>query len=44
MSAGDFVATGRDIESRIAASAAMLRAEIRVALNGHKTISRNIHP
>lgn len=38
MSAEDFVATGRDIESRVLARAVKLHLERRVILNGHKTI------
>lgn len=38
MSAEDFVATGRDIESRVLARAVKLHLEARVMLNGHKTI------
>ena len=38
MSAEDFVATGRDIESRVLARAVKLHLEDRVMLNGHKTV------
>ncbi|HEV2900825.1 MAG TPA: formyltetrahydrofolate deformylase [Pseudaminobacter sp.] len=38
MSADDFVAVGRDIESRVLARAVKLHLETRVMLNGHKTI------
>jgi formyltetrahydrofolate deformylase len=38
MSAEDFVATGRDIESRVLARAVKLHLESRVMLNGHKTV------
>ncbi|MCH4560654.1 MULTISPECIES: formyltetrahydrofolate deformylase [Mesorhizobium] len=38
MSAEDFVAVGRDIESRVLARAVKLHLESRVMLNGHKTI------
>ncbi|TIM18981.1 MAG: formyltetrahydrofolate deformylase, partial [Mesorhizobium sp.] len=38
MSAEDFVAVGRDIESRVLARAVKLHLEARVMLNGHKTI------
>ena len=38
MSADDFVATGRDIESRVLARAVKLHLESRVMLNGHKTV------
>ena len=38
MSADDFVATGRDIESRVLARAVKMHLEGRVMLNGHKTI------
>ncbi|MBO1025633.1 formyltetrahydrofolate deformylase [Ochrobactrum sp. SD129] len=38
MSAEDFVATGRDIESRVLARAVKMHAESRVMLNGHKTV------
>lgn len=38
MSAEDYVATGRDIESRVLARAVRLHLENRVMLNGHKTI------
>lgn len=38
MSADDFVATGRDIESRVLARAVKLHLEDRVMLNGHKTV------
>ncbi len=38
MSAEDFVAAGRDIESRVLARAVKLHAENRVMLNGHKTV------
>lgn len=38
MSADDYVATGRDIESRVLARAVKLHLECRVMLNGHKTI------
>ena len=37
-SADDFVAVGRDIESRVLARAVKLHLEGRVMLNGHKTI------
>jgi formyltetrahydrofolate deformylase len=38
MSADDFVATGRDIESRVLARAVKMHLESRVMLNGHKTV------
>lgn len=38
MSAEDFVAAGRDIESRVLARAVKLHLESRVMLNGHKTV------
>lgn len=38
MSADDFVATGRDIESRVLARAVKHHLESRVMLNGHKTV------
>jgi formyltetrahydrofolate deformylase len=38
MNADDFVATGRDIESRVLAKAVKYHLEARVMLNGHKTI------
>ncbi|RWB00589.1 MAG: formyltetrahydrofolate deformylase [Mesorhizobium sp.] len=38
MSAEDFVAVGRDIESRVLARAVKLHLEARVMLNGHKII------
>ncbi|WSH66509.1 formyltetrahydrofolate deformylase [Rhizobium ruizarguesonis] len=38
MSAEDFVATGRDIESRVLARAVKMHSECRVMLNGHKTV------
>lgn len=38
MSEQDFVAVGRDIESRVLARAVKLHLETRVMLNGHKTI------
>lgn len=38
MGAEDFVAVGRDIESRVLARAVKLHLEARVMLNGHKTI------
>ncbi|KQS88077.1 MULTISPECIES: formyltetrahydrofolate deformylase [unclassified Rhizobium] len=38
MTAEDFVATGRDIESRVLARAVKLHLENRVMMNGHKTI------
>jgi formyltetrahydrofolate deformylase len=38
MSAEDFVAVGRDIESRVLARAVKLHLEARVMLNGHKTV------
>ncbi|WP_169546372.1 formyltetrahydrofolate deformylase [Sneathiella aquimaris] len=38
MSADDFVATGRDVESRVLARAVKMHLEARVMLNGHKTI------
>lgn len=38
MSAEDFVATGRDIESRVLARAVKLHLERRIMLNGNKTI------
>ncbi|MDQ0469490.1 formyltetrahydrofolate deformylase [Labrys wisconsinensis] len=38
MSAEDFVATGRDIESRVLARAVKYHLESRVMLNGHRTI------
>ncbi|MDF3212660.1 formyltetrahydrofolate deformylase [Mesorhizobium sp. M7A.F.Ca.CA.001.09.2.1] len=39
MSAEDFVAVGRDIESRVLARAVKLHLEARVMLNGHKTVA-----
>lgn len=41
MSADDFVATGRDIESRVLARAVKMHLESRVMLNGHKTVVFN---
>lgn len=38
MGAEDFVAVGRDIESRVLARAVKLHLEARVMLNGHKTV------
>ncbi|WP_370878590.1 formyltetrahydrofolate deformylase [Pararhizobium capsulatum] len=38
MGAEDFVATGRDIESRVLARAVRLHLENRVMLNGHRTV------
>ncbi|WP_223475201.1 formyltetrahydrofolate deformylase [Oricola indica] len=38
MTPDDFVATGRDIESRVLARAVKLHLERRVMLNGHKTV------
>ena len=38
MSAEDFVAVGRDIESRVLARAVKLHLEHRVMLNGHRTV------
>ncbi|AUX78388.1 formyltetrahydrofolate deformylase [Sinorhizobium fredii] len=38
MTAEDFVATGRDIESRVLARAVKMHLECRVMLNGHRTI------
>ena len=38
MSAEDFVAVGRDIESRVLARAVKLHLENRVMMNGHKTV------
>jgi formyltetrahydrofolate deformylase len=38
MSAEDFVATGRDIESRVLARAVKYHLEARVMLNGHRTV------
>ena len=38
LTAEDFVATGRDIESRVLARAVKLHLEKRVMLNGHKTV------
>lgn len=38
MTAEDFVATGRDIESRVLARAVKTHLECRVMLNGHRTI------
>jgi formyltetrahydrofolate deformylase len=38
MSAADFVAVGRDVESRVLARAIKLHLESRVMINGHKTI------
>lgn len=38
MTAEDFVATGRDIESRVLARAVKMHLECRVMLSGHKTI------
>lgn len=38
MSADDFVAAGRDIESRVLARAVKMHLESRVMLNGHKTV------
>ena len=39
MSAEDFVAVGRDIESRVLARAVKLHLEGRVMINGHKTVA-----
>ncbi|MGH6761351.1 MAG: formyltetrahydrofolate deformylase [Phyllobacterium sp.] len=41
MSAEDFLATGRDIESRVLARAVKQHLESRVMLNGHKTVVFN---
>ncbi|WVT73305.1 formyltetrahydrofolate deformylase [Sinorhizobium chiapasense] len=41
LTAEDFVATGRDIESRVLARAVKLHLERRVMLNGHKTVVFN---
>ena len=38
MTADDFVATGRDIESRVLSRAVKLHLESRVMLNGHRTV------
>ncbi|GGF49863.1 hypothetical protein GCM10011611_65340 [Aliidongia dinghuensis] len=38
MTAEDFIAAGRDIESRVVARAVKMHLESRVMLNGHKTI------
>ncbi|MCA1493199.1 formyltetrahydrofolate deformylase [Ensifer sp. NBAIM29] len=38
MTAEDFVATGRDIESRVLARAVKMHLECRVMLNGHRTV------
>ncbi|OBZ97110.1 formyltetrahydrofolate deformylase [Pararhizobium polonicum] len=38
MSAEDFIAAGRDIESRVLARAVKMHVESRVMLNGHKTV------
>jgi formyltetrahydrofolate deformylase len=38
MTADDFVAAGRDIESRVLARAVKMHLERRVMLNGHKTV------
>lgn len=38
MTAEDFVATGRDVESRVLARAVKNHVEARVMLNGHKTV------
>ena len=38
LSADDFVAVGRDVESRVLARAVKLHLERRVLLNGHKTV------
>jgi formyltetrahydrofolate deformylase len=38
MTAEDFVAVGRDIESRVLARAVKSHLESRVMLNGHKTV------
>lgn len=38
MTAEDYVATGRDIESRVLARAVKLHLENRIMLNGHKTV------
>jgi formyltetrahydrofolate deformylase len=38
MTADDFVAAGRDIESRVLARAVKMHLESRVMLNGHKTV------
>jgi len=38
MTAEDFVAAGRDIESRVLARAVKSHVEARVMLNGHKTV------
>lgn len=38
MSAEDFVAAGRDIESRVLARAVKMHLESRVMMNGHKTV------
>ncbi|NGN40402.1 formyltetrahydrofolate deformylase [Mesorhizobium sp. CGMCC 1.15528] len=41
MTAEDYVATGRDIESRVLARAVKLHLENRIMLNGHKTVLFN---
>ena len=38
LSPDDFVAVGRDIESRVLARAVKLHLERRVLINGHKTV------
>jgi formyltetrahydrofolate deformylase len=38
LSAEDFVAVGRDIESRVLARAVKMHLEARVLLNGHRTV------
>ncbi len=38
MTADDYVAAGRDVESRVLARAVKLHLERRIMLNGHKTI------
>lgn len=41
MTAEDYVATGRDIESRVLARAVKLHVENRIMMNGHKTVLFN---
>jgi formyltetrahydrofolate deformylase len=38
MDANDFIAIGRDIESRVLARAVKLHLESRVVINGNKTV------
>lgn len=38
MTSDDFIATGRDIESRVLARAVKSHLEARVVVNGHKTV------